>query len=219
MPIEILKRRTENSDEEAKKWEPAFLGKDLYGRSRYVASLALRDDQSKKVYALVNTDFGEVMMDIPLNDPIPKEVLVQQAYLSSTVFGEIDQEKYRDFATNSYRDHLLALLNREMAGVSSEDVAKWFYTTFGIERSKKYGKICICSHGGLGKYGYDFNVMMVESNDRTNDVNGMTTRAVADFTHVVLRSLPYVSLKPLPVDVYLQDVESTLKFLPKDWET
>lgn len=208
--------KPEGSEYEVKRWEKAFLGKSLFQQDVYVALLALRDDISKEVHVLVNTDHNRVFIDIPLIDHTPDNKLAQQA-IGTTFFGEVVPEKYRAFATNEFNsEHLLAFLNRTAADVLPDEVTGWFYTTFGVEHLKRYGSVYIGSHGGMGTYGHDYNAT-IESISATDSVKGTTPGAVVDFARVVQRSLPHLRVEPLPVDTYLQSVQSTLKFLPKDW--
>ena len=209
--------RSEVAEQEVKRWEEAYLGRSLF-QDVYVALLALRNDPSKKVYATLVVDPWSVRIDIPLADHTPEETLIQQAY-ETTIFGEIDPEKYRPFATGEFtRGYLLALLNRKTAGVSPDDTPEWFYTTFGVKHLEPYGDLYIGSHGGQGTYGYTHNATIEWRKSRTQVIIGMSTLAALDFAKVTQRSLPHMSVTPLPVDVYLEDVQSTLKFLPRDWE-
>jgi hypothetical protein len=109
----------------------------------------------------------------------------------------------------------MALLNRVRAGVVSDDVAKWFRTAFGVEHNKKYGTISVSSHGGNKEYGYNYGVT-IDHLDRFNRVKGMNSRAAIDFTQVVQESLPYLSIKPVPVEKYVKTVQSALQLLPND---
>ena len=218
MRVEFLKRSSEILEEELKNWESAFLGKEeFWTEQAYLASLALRREPSIKIYALLRSNPLRTIIDIPLNDPTPQEILAREAYLGTTVFGEIDPEKYRAFATNVYtRDHLLALANRQTAGVKSEKVDEWFYTAFGVEHLKQYGGIYIGSTGGLGEYGHHFNVT-IENKNRERGVKDTSITTAVDFAKVAQQSLPHITINPLPVDTYLQDMRSQLKFLPQDW--
>lgn len=209
--------KSEVTEYEAKRWEEAFLGKSLFQQDVYALLLALCNDPSKKIYASLVVDPLKPYIDIPLIDHTPQDVLARRAYMT-TFFGEVVPEKYHAFATDEFiRDHLLALLNRKTAGVSPDEVSKWFYTTFRLEHLKRYGPIYIGSHGGANTYGYDHHAT-IESSSQADGVKGMTTRAAVDFAKVVQRSLPHLIVEPLPIDTYLQDVQSTLKFLPRDWE-
>lgn len=194
------------------KWEPAFLGTNMFQREVYLASLALQGATPKRAYAFMITNGYSTSIDVPLIDPTPDDRLAQQAY-ETTFFGEVDPERYRTFATNEFtREHLLASLNRTQAGVSPDEVHTWFYTTFGVEHLGRYGSVYIGSHGGRDS----FNAT-IESIPHANTSEGNATRAAAQFADFVERSIPQLSVEPLPVETYLQDIQNTLKFLPRDW--
>ena len=46
----------------------------------------------------------------------------------------------------------------------------------------------------------------------------MAELSAIDFAQATQRSLPHIIVDPLPVEAYLQDVQSTLRFLPRDWK-
>lgn len=210
--------KSEVTEHEAKRWEEAFLGRSLFQQDVYAVLLALRNDPSKKIYASLVVDPYRVSIDIPLVDHTPQETLIQQAY-KTTFFGEVVPEKYHAFATDEFtRDHLLALLNRKIAGVSSDETPDWFYTTFNVKHLKPYGSLYIGSHGGQGTYGYDYNATIEENRPRTSEITGKSAISATEFAQATHRSLPHISVNPLHVDAYLQEVQSTLKFLPRDWE-
>lgn len=209
--------KSEMAEYEVKRWEEAFLAKSLLQEDVYAALLALRCDPSKKVYASLAVGPRRVSIDIPLKDQTPQKTLVQSAY-ETTFFGEVNPEKYRAFATGEFtRDHLLAMLNRDTAGVSVDEAPGWFYTTFGVEHLKSYGSLYIGSYGGQSAYGYDYNAT-IENRTRTSEVTGRSAISAIDFAQATQRSLPHISVSPLPIDAYLQQVQSALKFIPRDWE-
>lgn len=213
--------RTESKAEcteiEISRWEQAYLGKSLFRQDVYTTSLALHGENTRKVYALMIADLFHVHIDIPLVDHTPPGRLSQQAY-ETTFFGEVIPEKYRAFAIDGLsRNGLVAFLNRKTADVSLDEISGWFYTTFGVEHLKNYGSIYIGSHDGRNTDGYDYSAT-IESSSRQGSVGGVTIESVVNFSRIVRRSLPHLNVEPLPVDAYLQDLQSTLKFLPKDWE-
>lgn len=206
------------TDVDTEAWEHAFLGRYWFQGNVCCATLALRSDDSKKAYAYMSVSPRRVSLDIPLLDHTPQETLLQKAY-ETTFFGEVVPERYRAFAKDEFnRDHLLAFLNRKKAGVSPDEVLEWFYATFGVKHLKKYGSIYLSSHGGVNRYGYDY-FATIERSSTADSVDDITTRAAIDFANDVQKSLPHLSVEPLPVDAYLQDLQSTLKFLPRDWDT
>lgn len=216
-------RRSEVLDQERKQWEAAFIGRDIFGKREYLLSLSLRDDPSKRIYAALGTNDLGAEIDIPLTDPTPKEELAREAYLNATFFGEVDPEKYQEFATDSFRkDHLLALLNRNAAGVDSDGVTDWFHTTFGVTHLERNGSVYIGSHGSAGKYGYTHTAtirpLKRDSSSRLRDeIDEMSMQKATDFAHEVRKSLPHIDVVPLAIFTYLQEVQDALQFLPRDW--
>lgn len=202
----------ERVEEEAKKWEQAHLGRNIYWGEMHLAFLVLRSDPTKRVYTslLSGLQNDSFFTAIPLIDHTPQDRLAEEAYLRSTFMGEVDPEKYRAFATGEFNsDKLLAFLNRENAGVSPDDITKWFYKTFGLGHQKQYGPVSIGSQGGMYPDGLHYNV--------TIEGRRKMVATAAGFAQVVEKSLPQISLSPLPVETYMQDLQSALKFLPRDW--
>lgn len=209
--------KSEVAEHEIRKWEEAFLGKSLFQQDEYAVLLVLRSDPSKRLYGSLVVDPRRVLIDIPLVDHTPEEALARQVY-ETTFFGEVDPEKYRATATKEFtREHLLAFLNRKAAGVFPGETPDWFYTTFGVKHLEPYGSLYIGSHGGQGTYGYDYNAT-IESRRRAGEVAGKSVISAIDFAQTTQRSLPHIRVTPFPVDGYLQEVRSTLKFLPRDWD-
>jgi hypothetical protein len=224
VPTVILENREgEISEEERKQWETAYLGKDFLGKREYGVSLTLHDNPSIRVFAAISTDSLGVEIDIPLIDRTPEQELLNEAYLNTTLFGEIDPEKYRSFATEEYKkEQLFAFLNRKMAGVEIDDVPDWFYSTFNMDHFERYGAVHISSHGGGGEYGHDFNATINPINrssdyNRRDETQEASIQRANDYVQTVRQSLPHIDVKPLPVKSYLQDVQDTLRFLPRDW--
>lgn len=214
-----LETTTAPTEEKIKEWEQAYLGRHSYRGDVFVASLALHRDPASRIYAYLRNSFlgDRVSADIPLIDHSPISRLVENAYLGLTLFGEIDPEQYRAFATNEFNcDPLLVFLNREKAGVAPDDTTKWFYKTFGLEHQRRYGSVYVGSHGGMLMDGLRFNVtIMRRSTIEAKEEDA--TRSVAAFAQVVEGSLPHISVNPMPVETYLQELQSALKFLPRDW--
>jgi hypothetical protein len=223
VPTVILEGRGgEITAEVREQWEAAYLGKNFLGKREFIISLTPHDDPSKRVYGAVGVDW-DVDIDIPVTDPTPQEELLTEAYLNATLFGEIDLDKYRGFATDEFKkDELLAFLNRSRAGVASDDVPTWFYNTFHVDHLEKYGSVYIGSHGGAGEYGYDYTVTISPlqrslDSDRRDETAETSIQRANNYVQVVRESLPGIDITPLPVDEYLQDVQNTLRFLPRDW--
>ncbi|MCL4365746.1 hypothetical protein M1437_00785 [Patescibacteria group bacterium] len=209
--------RAEVAKLEIRRWEEAFLGKSLLEQDRYAVLLALRSNPSQRVYASLAIDSSRVLIDVPLEDHTPQEILAQRAY-ETTFFGQEDPEKYRAFATEEFTHRrLLALLNRTTAGVSPDETFDWFCGTFGVRNLNSYGSVNIISHGGKGNYGYSFGVW-IENAAQIDAIAGRGIASAIDFAEATQKSLPHIRVNPLPIDAYLQDVQSTLKFLPRDWE-
>lgn len=216
-------RRSEALDQERKQWEAAYIGRDFLGKREYLLSLTLRDDPSKKIYAALGTNDLGAEIDIPLTDPTPQEELSRDAYLKATFFGEVDPEKYHEFATDSFRkDHLLVLLNRNAAGVDPDGVTDWFHTTFGVTHLDRYGSVYIGSHGGAGKYGYNHTATISplkrdHDSRQREETDEMSEQKAIEFAHEVSKSLPHIDVVPLAIPTYLQDAQNALQFLPRDW--
>ncbi|MEK7605428.1 MAG: hypothetical protein AAB478_02770 [Patescibacteria group bacterium] len=216
-------RASEVLDQERKQWEAAYIGRDFLGKREYLLSLALRDDPLKRIYAALGINDLGAEIDIPLTDLTPQEELARDAYLKATFFGEVDPDKYHEFATDSFtKDHLLALLNRNAAGVQPGDVTDWFHTTFGVTHLERYGSVYIGSHGGLGEYGYDHNATISplkrdHDSRQRDETEEMSMGKAIDFAHVVRKSLPHIDMVPLAIPTYLQDAQDALQFLPRDW--
>ena len=216
-------RTSEVLDQERKQWEAAYIGRDFLGKREYLLSLSLRDDPSKRIYATLGiTDLG-AEIDIPLTDLTPQEELARDAYLKSTFFGEVDPDKYHEFATDSFtKDHLLALLNKNAAGVQPGNVTDWFHTTFGVTHLERYRSVYISSQGGLGEHGYYYNATISplkrDYDSRLRDeTDEMSMQKAIDFAHEVRKSLPHIDVVPLAIPSYLQDAQDALQFLPRDW--
>lgn len=212
-----VKSTVAHSDVGTEAWERAYLGKSL-SRDVYCATLALSADNSKEVYAFMIADPLRVSLDIPLVDHTPQDTLLQEAS-ETTFFGKVVPKRYRAFATNEFtRHHLLAFLNRKKAGVLPDEVPEWFYTTFGVKHLEEYGSVYLHSHGGAGKYGQN-HCATIERSSPADHVDDMTTRMAIDFAKVIQESLPHLSVEPLPVKAYLQDLQSTLQFLPVTFQS
>lgn len=200
---------------ERERWDAALLGptffKDGY---EYVTTLALRSDPTKKVYALLKTNSLGAGIDIPLIDDTPDEKLVEDAYLRSTFFGDIDPGKYYGFATEPHsRNIFLAFLNRKIAGVPPKGVEQWFYDTYDMKHGEEFRSVYISSHGGSGTHNAD-----IRARRREDEIRGVTTEDAIAYAQVVRKSLPHIDLNPIPIVSYLDDLQSALKFLPKDWD-
>jgi hypothetical protein len=211
MSPDIQHQRFEDCESESAKWERAYIGKDIYRGHRYLTLLTLSTDPSKAVRASLNLKEDRVFIDIPTRDSFPDTVLFDQAY-NTTLFGEIDREQFRNYGLDPYRvDHLLSYLNRKAAGVENEDSPNWFYSTFALEHAQSYGNICISSHGGQS----NFNITIER---KLNSVERALNVAIeTSFWDRARTSLPHINFTPWSVDAYLEEVVSTLKFLPKDW--
>ena len=201
---------------EIKKWKEASFDGPICLRGEYAILLSLRSDSSKKVYASLVVYPSRVNIDIPVMDNTPQEELIKSAY-DTTFFGEVDPEKYREFATGPNRRSLLAFLNRTKAGVTSNETPQWFYATFGLKSQGPYDSVYIGSSGGIGNYGYESSITIGGSSE-TDDIAGNEEISAIAFAQMTQKSLLNIIVTPLSIDRYLEDIQSTLKFLPKDWE-
>lgn len=215
MRIERLRgKQAAGTNADTAKWKEAYLTRSSIPEGyTYAALLALQADPSKRLYTQLQVQDTRVFLDIPLIDRSPNRTLAERAYAEATFFGEVDQERYRRFATDTFRsEQLFALLNRESAGVGNAEIATWFYTTFRVEHLKPYGDLFVGSHGGSTTF-----FATLENRNRMPTPLEDPTVLAAAFGRKVLESLPHVSLNPLPVNSYLQDLQPALRFLPKDW--
>lgn len=222
--MERLRRALLTPEVPTNRWSETQLESDLFYREGpCLGVLSTNDGSEKKVYTML-TRFGlteySAGVDIPLKEPTPTNILVEQAYLNSTFFGEIDPEKYRKYALNPYNaSDLLAFLNRTEAQVESDEMPQWFYENFQVEHLESYGRMYIGSHGGSSKFGHTFNATIEYNSNKDNGGKSIVEEAVA-ISRDINRSFsgPHIELSPLPVNDYLDILQTTLKFCPQDWE-
>ncbi|SRR5260221_3074391 len=214
----------EASQDQRQLWQSAYAGTNFLDTKSYLVLLALRDDPTKKIYATLEIGRLGVKIDIPLEEHTPQVELLNEAYLHSTFFGEIDPERYREHATETFTaEKLLAFLNKTSTGADTpNDAPSRFYDMLNLSHGRDYGLIHISSHGGSTRRGYDFNAtiepMLREFHaDLTDASEEKQINNAQGFTHLVQVSLPHMTITPLPVETYLQDVQNALRFLPRDW--
>lgn len=203
-------------------WESANAGKDFLGRNSFLVLLGRRDDPTKMIYATLEVGRLGVRIDIPLVEHTSEEELRQSVNLHPTLWGDIDPEGYRKATETFTREAVLAALNRRVTDADTPgDVPARFYDMLGISHGEAYGSVLIGSHGGLATHGYDFNATIEPlPRELLNDLKGLPEAAQVDaalgYAQFVEASLPHLTVSPLPVDSYIQDVQATLQFLPRD---
>ena len=112
-------------DAESLQWESARIANNDRDTREYVVSLTLQDDPTKSVLGVIQTDVWGYRLNVPITDYTPKEELAYDAYVSATFFGKVDEEDFAAYATDdSQRGTLLALVNRESAGVGNEEAKR-----------------------------------------------------------------------------------------------
>jgi hypothetical protein len=108
---------------------------------------------------------------------------------------------------------MFAFLNRTSAATSSHhETPNWFYRTFGVEHLEPYRTVFIGSHGG-----HDTFNATIENRRLQGVTPEITAQSVSHFTQEIQRSIGHITINPLPVDTYLNELQSKLKFLPRDW--
>lgn len=202
---------------EALKWEEASLGPGFMRRERYAALLTRRDNPASKVYASLEVHPSRLTLDIPLSEDTPEEILRHQAYLT-TFFGDIDPVMFRSFATADFTaGKLMAFLNKKTAGTYPKTSTDWFHKSFGVNLHDRSGDYFIGSHGVRTEHGFNHNETIERSSSfRSNEEPDI--QSVIAFARGAENAFRHLSITPLPVETYLQDIQSTLKFLPKDWK-
>ncbi len=218
--------RKEMTDEVYAQWESAYLGRHWYTRE-FLVSLSRKNDSSIRAYATLELNsHGHDKIEIPLSDPTPERVLVENAYKNATFFGEVDPEKYQSFATDEFnKKELLAFLNRSIAGVSPAEYPDWFGETLDVAVLQKYGPFYISTHGGVCEYGYDHNatILLRELGNRRGISIEPETKVESitrahDFTNMIENVIPHIDVAPLSTTMYLDELQSHLRFLPQDWD-
>ncbi|HVZ58639.1 MAG TPA: hypothetical protein VG935_02705 [Patescibacteria group bacterium] len=217
--IEVLDNNEVLDLEETKKWEAAYFGENIFHTQGYAVTLSPSEDLAHTIYASLEQKTYGTEIDIPLVDPTPDSDLVTAAYKSSTFFGELDPDKFRQFATNwSRKEQLLAFLNRQTAGVPEDDIIRWFLATFDVKHNQNYGDVYISSHGSWNSDNLTISPRRRERNPFNRGYSPDMSSLVAHrYAQVANASLPQMDITPLAINDYLRTVQDTLHFLPQDW--
>lgn len=202
-------------------WQSAYIGHRSFGHRSYsddfLVLLTTGNDPSKKIYGVLGvSDSQHVSIKIPTKDRINKETLRNDAYLESTVWGEIDNESYLRFATEKFvLEKMLALLNSESADSESRFVSDWFYEQFGIDHGKVYGLTRVSSSG----HDDTFNIKLEDVYNPDKETSQITPLEKAtEFVRNAQNALPQIKITPLSTESYLNDLYNSLQFLPRDWK-
>ncbi len=212
----------EASQEPRELWQSAFAGTDFLGTKAFLVLLALRDDPTKIIYATLEIGGLGARIDIPLEEHTSEEELRRSINLHPTLWGGTDPDGYREATETFSRGRLLASLNRTTTGADTPNhVPARFYGMLHISHGEVYGAVHVGSHGGSTQRGYDFNATLEPMlgefrNDSIRASEGVQIDQAMAFGQLVQASLPHLTVTPLPVDTYLQDVQATLQFLPRD---
>lgn len=209
-------------EEERLDWESALLvdgsryrhlWEGEHSSNVYATKLSVRDNPAASFYTYLRFSGDRPSVDIPLYDSRgTKEQLVEEFYTSATFFGEIDREKFEELATYEYAlDKIMAYMNQQLVGASHDQTPEWFYDTFGVDHLLGSKDAYIGSHGGRDSFSATIELdFRNRSKDALIDPDTFVQKTNAAFPHLML--------SPLPKAEYLQAIESTLPFLPKDWD-
>src|SRR5690606_28536881 len=111
-----------------------------YSANIYATKLTVRDNPAMSFYTYLRYSGDWPTVDVTLyhHPRGTKEHLVQQFYTSATFFGEIDQEKFEELATDQYMlDNVMTYMNQKLVGASNEHEPEWFYDAFGVKDLEK----------------------------------------------------------------------------------
>ena len=212
-------------DAESLQWESARIANNDRDTREYVVSLTLQDDPTKSVLGVIQTDVWGYRLNVPITDYTPKEELAYDAYVSATFFGKVDEEDFAAYATDdSQRGPLLALVNRESAGVGNEEAKDWFYTTFDLEHEMTYNDALRLSSFSVTYDNQDSTDITFSSLGRKagypidEESDEESARKARLFAQELNGTFSHLSVAPVGVDMYLQSVKDTLRFAPEDWE-
>lgn len=214
----LFNRESEYSREEEKlDWKSARLATDEYmresGHGIYATTLGLRDNPDMTFFSFVRFhNDGMPYVEIPLSSPKGiKKDLVEEFYTSATFMGEVDDEKFEDVATSQNKlDGIMTYLNQTVAGVSSDQTFRWFYDVFRVDHLDRRGEVYFSCHSAADS----FNATIELDNHRWSD----DLEDLDAFVRKISVTYPHLKFEPLSKDDYLKAIETTLPFLPKDWD-
>ncbi len=210
----------ELSEEERRQWEESYLGRSFIGDYEYSMMITLKDNNDLVSFGFLRTNPSRVAIDIPLAGDIAYEELINKAYAEGTFFGEVDPEKFKEFATESFtKNELLVLLNRNYSGVESDEDSDWFFEKFQLDHNKSYKDVAVSSHGGGRSFYAEIipNIAFKFASRHFHETYEESKFRASNYRNVTQKSLPHLTITPLPVDSYLQLVEDNLPFLPRNW--